>query len=177
MKKYKKYDAVTEAEIYDFDYNTSEKERLRNQIANKTNLDIEDLRSIAMWKLNRVIDVSEDVIKKLQSLSSIDNLSTNDSLVEEVINGLLESRGIGLPMASTILKFLRPEVFPIIDVRAFRSLYGVKPKSKDYTYEGYVKYVNDITKLVNNKKHKLNLKLNQVDEQLYCFDRKENNKI
>jgi HEAT repeat protein len=48
---------------------------------------------------------------------------------EEVrISALLELAGVGVPTASTLLYFVFPDDYPILDVRALESL-GVKPRS------------------------------------------------
>jgi hypothetical protein len=44
------------------------------------------------------------------------------------ISALLELAGVGVPTASTLLYFVFPEEYPILDVRALESL-GVKPRS------------------------------------------------
>lgn len=44
------------------------------------------------------------------------------------ISALLELAGVGVPTASTLLYFVYPEKYPILDVRALESL-GVKPRS------------------------------------------------
>jgi hypothetical protein len=45
------------------------------------------------------------------------------------ITPLLELRGVGVPTASTLLYFVFPGRYPILDVRALESL-GVKPRSQ-----------------------------------------------
>lgn len=45
-----------------------------------------------------------------------------------VIKKLLEYKGVGFPLATSILKFINPEVFPIIDIRD----YGVVLWQKKY---------------------------------------------
>lgn len=76
-----------------------------------------------------------------------------------------------MPLASTILKFLRPDVFPIIDVRAYRALFDKKIYT--YTYDKYIEYCKEIYKIRDIK----GIKLSEVDEQLYMFDKDKNGKI
>jgi hypothetical protein len=47
---------------------------------------------------------------------------------ETRISALLELAGVGVPTASTLLYFVFPDDYPILDVRALESL-GVKPRS------------------------------------------------
>ncbi len=50
-------------------------------------------------------------------------------------------------MASTILKFIRPDIFPIIDIRAYRAIFGVKLYSSQYSIEKYINYVEEVYKI------------------------------
>lgn len=86
---------------------------------------------------------------------------------------LVCSDGIGFPMASAILKFLRPDVFPIIDVRAYRAFTGSKPYYSTYTYDKYKEYAKNLLQDAQNRERPLR----DMDEQLYCFDQDKNGKI
>lgn len=50
--------------------------------------------------------------------------AADSELMQEVLTLLLNSRGMKLPIASTVLHFYYSEIFPIIDQRAYRELYG-----------------------------------------------------
>lgn len=76
-------------------------------------------------------------------------------------------------MASAILKFIKPTVFPIIDVRAYRALTGKKPYYATYSYEKYIDYAEKVSEISK----KLNRPLKEIDEQLYCYDQKHNGEI
>jgi hypothetical protein len=67
-------------------------------------------------------------------------------VVKEVIEKLVDSNGVGFPMASTILKFINPSVFPVIDVRAYRALTGRKLYYASYSYEIYVAYAKSLVR-------------------------------
>jgi hypothetical protein len=53
---------------------------------------------------------------------------------------LLELEGVGVPTASTLLYFVSPDDYPILDVRALESL-GVKPRSV-YPVGLWLEYLN-----------------------------------
>lgn len=76
-------------------------------------------------------------------------------------------------MASAILKFIKPTVFPIIDVRAYRALTGNKPYYTTYIYEKYMDYAERLTEISK----RLNRPLREIDEQLYCYDKVANGEI
>lgn len=77
---------------------------------------------------------------------------------EKVLRDLISINGIGLPMASTILRFRNPDVFPIIDKRAYRVLMD-KERLSIYTstnidrqVEIYFEYIERVHKFSKDKK-------------------------
>ncbi len=57
----------TDAFDFTFDYNPIETAELRSLAYEK--LSVEDLRRIALWKLDRVLDVPEELLMKLRALT------------------------------------------------------------------------------------------------------------
>ena len=161
---------------YDFNYNTNESNDLKNvfsEIRHSKSLTINDLRRVSLWKLDRVLEISDELIKKLDLLSKDNSVDIFDDNIKEIIVDLTNSKGIGFPMASAILKFLRPDIFPIIDVRSYRAVFNKKIYSSQYSINVYYSYVKEIYLI----RDKLKLPLNKIDEQLYEFDKKHNGKI
>ncbi|MFW6046827.1 MAG: hypothetical protein ACOCP4_03445 [Candidatus Woesearchaeota archaeon] len=171
-----KFDITKDKLNFDFDYNTDETNNLKNLFSgireNKT-LSINDLRRIALWKIDRVLEISDELIKKLDDLAKNKSVNIYDNSVKTIITDLTNSNGIGFPMASTILKFLRPDIFPIIDIRAYRAIFGKKLYSSQYSIDIYYNYVKEIYSI----RDKLKLPLDKIDEQLYEFDKANNGKI
>ncbi len=172
-KTYIKFNLNSDSLGYFFSYNDEETAALHSRVNNNPDIDINDLRRISLWKIDRVLGVSEETLEKLRRLAELESVIVTDPFVEEIIDDLVNSQGIGFPMASAMLKFIKPEIFPIIDVRAFRALRGVKPYYSTYTYKKYVGYTNDLIKMAKV----LNRPLREMDEQLYCFDQDKNGKI
>ena len=173
-KTYIKYNLNSDSLGYSFSYNDEETAALHSRVNNNPEIDINDLRRISLWKIDRVLGVSEETLEKLRRLAQLEGVLVTDPFVEEIIDDLVNSQGIGFPMASAILKFIKPDIFPIIDVRAFRALRGVKsPYYSTYTYKKYVDYTNDLITMAQS----LNRPLREMDEQLYCFDQDKNGKI
>lgn len=161
---------------YNFDYNTKETNALKDlfsKIRQDKTLSVNNLRRIALWKIDRVLDISDELIKKLDSLSKNKSANVYDEKVKEIIIELTNSNGIGFPMASAILKFLRPDIFPIIDIRAYRAIFDKKLYYSQYSIDIYYKYVKEIYSI----RDKLKLPLDKIDEQLYEFDKIHNGKI
>jgi hypothetical protein len=179
MKKTKlrQYNDATDKLNFDYKYNPAETPALKKAAKRNASVDIDLLRRIALWKLDRVLNVPGGTVQKLQALAADGDLRVDSAETQSLIAELMECEGIGLPMASTILTFLRPDVFPIIDVRAYRALYGKKryfSQSKDQkNIELYLAYAADVRGI----SQKLNRPLRDIDEQLYEFDKQHNGKI
>ena len=154
-----------------FDYNPIETAALRGQTY--ANLKMEDLRRFALWKLDRVVDVPDALLADLRSLSGMNPLTARTPAAEQALNQLVACDGIGYPMASAFLKFIRPDVFPIIDVRAYRALTGKRLRSSQYTTKLYLDYADCVRDISLRRK----VPLSVVDEQLYCYDKAHNGKI
>jgi hypothetical protein len=156
---------------FHFNYNMVETSALHELLNNDDAVTLDKLRRASLWKLNRILHIPEITINKLQQLAVKENLCIEDAEVEEIINDLMDCPGVGMPMASTFLKFLRPDIFPITDVRAYRALFGKKINSYSYNiYRDYVKRIYEISDIKG-------LNLSAIDEQLYCFDKEHNGKI
>lgn len=158
---------------FEFDYNKEETLALKQSMAGNESPSIGDLRRIALWKIDRVLDVPEALLERLGDLAGDETLTHRSSKVKEVIDALVSQPGIGMPMASAILKFLRPDVFPIIDVRAYRALMGKRLYYASYNVDLYLAYIDELKQL----SERTGIALSEVDEQLYCFDRKHNGTI
>ncbi|MBE5866908.1 MAG: hypothetical protein E7292_12020 [Lachnospiraceae bacterium] len=99
------------------------------------------INEIVLWKMNRRPQIEAKLIDALYELEFIKTPmeAAESELTERVVELLLCSKGMQLPMASTVLHFYFPEIYPIIDQRAYRELYG----------EGYPKYTVKVEILVN----------------------------
>ena len=169
----KKFDLNKNSLKFNFDYNPHETVYLNKKMNNNTKLNIEDIRRIALWKLDRIINIPDEVIEDLRKIADEKSLDIKDNKTQKIIERLLLCEGVGFPMASTILKFIRPDVFPIIDVRSYRAIFGVKLYSSQYSLDKYIKYVEE----VYNIRDCLKIDLPLIDQQLYCFDKEFNGKI
>lgn len=156
---------------FTFDYNLSETEALRQLPDDPINIDV--LRRIALWKINRIIHVQESTLDLLNQIKQADDLTIESELSRRAIEALVNSRGVRLPMASAFLKFIRPDVFPIIDARAYRAIYGQRIQGHQYSLPIYLDYARRIREIAGT----LDMPLSEIDEQLYCFDRQHNGRI
>ena len=179
-----------------YDYNLGEAQNLHARFGqikanNNDALTIDDLRRVALWKINRILDVPDGLLEQLQDIARQENLDilsdAGRKQIKRLFMQLVSCTGIGFPVASAILKFLRPDIFPIIDVRAYRALFGKKLSYSQYSFNKYMVYAEKIYCIWNKYKEQRDLtplltdgeelKLCHIDEQLYAFDKRHNGTI
>ena len=132
---------------------------------------------IILWKVHRYAELENNLLTELNGLRSLK--AEERQTAGPVLEALLNTPGIDLPMASTILRFRNPTVFQIIDQRAYRS---VMPEDKYPLYTAssvekkvnvYFKYLDAIDALCKQK----GISFFDADRILYQFDKKENGKL
>jgi len=138
--------------------------------------DQDHINKIVLWKINRYAKLNDESIRLVNSISPSET-SMNKEKTKKVLFALLKVSGIGLPMASTILRFRNPNIYQIIDQRAYRILYGkelklsvVKSEENILTYINYLEKVNDFCALNG-------LNFTEADRLLYEKDKKMNKGI
>ena len=91
-----------------------------------SDLDTETFYEIVLWKLNRFPQIEQGLLGSLKELAGLKPQEHRQA--EPQLRSLLRCPGIALPMASTILRFLKPDVFQIIDDRVYRIVHPGKAK-------------------------------------------------
>lgn len=141
------------------------------------NLTIEDLHQITLWKVNRFpfSDMNEPT-EILKELNSLKGKEFNKEETCKVLEILLGKSGVGLPMASTYLRFINPDVYQIIDRRAYRAAFDYKKK---YPYaerkveeliEIYHQYLERLRDIAKNGYHGYRVAFRDLDRFLYDVD-------
>ncbi|MBS9525942.1 hypothetical protein KI659_18115 [Litoribacter alkaliphilus] len=136
------------------------------------------INEIVLWKVNRYAGVQKETLGLLNQIDS-DAKEMDEDLTREVLKGLLKTKGIQLPMASTILRFKNKNVYQIIDQRVYRIIYsGETLKTPTYCSERsiqsqielYFKYLTDLHKACE----KLDIPFEASDRILYMADKRVN---
>ncbi|HPB05470.1 MAG TPA: hypothetical protein PKX60_04460 [Prolixibacteraceae bacterium] len=115
------------------DFNLSEEEyKYQDELTTELDSFVGDfdqnlINKIVLWKINRYAKLDEETIKLLNGILSTDKEIDKEKTIT-VLSALLNIPGIGIPMASTILRFRNPNIYQIIDQRAYRILYGEELK-------------------------------------------------
>jgi hypothetical protein len=129
---------------------------------------------IVLWKINRWPEIDDKLLSGLPRLGNIKPRQHRKA--EDVLRALLSTPGIALPMTSTILRFLKPQTFQIIDDRVYRI---VRPGAEKYPNkpgkinESYLKnsvriyfgYLDELRRLCSKK-----LPFQLADRILYQLD-------
>lgn len=157
-------------DVYDFTFN------LEDKFKNKKNITESDIHEIMLWKLSRFPNYNKkpigkeitDIFDELKKYKSINN--ENKESCKEKIETLLKVKGFRLPMISTILFFINPDVFQIIDKRANRIAMG---NSNDYSknfkndsVDYYLKYLEKLHELEEENFSESGQIFYQLDKEL-----------
>jgi hypothetical protein len=141
------------------------------------------LNEIVLWKVNRYVLFDQNLIKELNTISSWNEI--NESKTREILTSLLKTKGVQLAMASTILRFRNPNIFQIIDQRAYRvinknetlKLSQIKDTSKATTIDKqinlYLRYIEQLR--IISKDHRI--PFNVLDRALYNIDKQINKSV
>jgi hypothetical protein len=93
---------------------------------NASNLNEERFYEIVLWKLNRFPRLASGLLGELRTISTLKQ--GEHRCADSQLKALLQCPGIALPMASTVLRFVAPEVFQIIDDRVYRIVFPGRAK-------------------------------------------------
>jgi thermostable 8-oxoguanine DNA glycosylase len=135
------------------------------------------LNEIVLWKINRFVK-ADDKLLALFNTIDLSNKELNSDLTQEILHELLKTKGIGLAMASTILRFRNPTLYQIIDQRAYRFVYGKELILSDYYSEKNIQnqvslYINYLIKLREISKE-TGWRFSDLDRILYLKDKQLN---
>ena len=162
-----------------FDY---QKELTKKLDKTKSQFNQELLNEIVLWKVNRYTLFNKALINEINTISSWGIL--NKEKTRKILTSLLKTKGVQLAMASTILRFRNPNIFQIIDQRAYRVIEGgplklsqINETSRDKTIDKQIKIYLDY--LVNIKKacKKLDIDFDDADRVLYIIDKNINKSV
>jgi len=148
---------------------------------NPEELSRETFYKIVLWKLSRFPYITDKLLEVVKEAANIAPKDHNKA--RSIITELLKTPGIALPMASTILRFINPNTFQIIDDRVYRVLLPGEPKypSKPQKItEGYLNKSIDIYFRYLDRVHEVSSKklpFILADRILYQLDIKLGKKI
>lgn len=134
------------------------------------------INKIVLWKINRYAKVDEEAIQLVNSILPSDEIIDKEK-TRKVLTALLKISGIGISMASTILRFRNPNIYQIIDQRAYRILVGeelkLSVKKVEENIEIYLDYLEKVKVFCLSS----GVKFAEADRFLYEKDKRLNKKI
>ena len=102
----------------------------------------EIINEVVLWKVNRYVNLDDTTLELLNKVGEKDFDDT------KLLEKLLNTDGIRLPMASTILRFKNPDIYQIIDQRAYRFLTGAEFKESSIAKKQIELYREYLEKLI-----------------------------
>ncbi|PTB95610.1 hypothetical protein C9994_10915 [Marivirga lumbricoides] len=135
----------------------------------KSDFNQELINEIVLWKINRYAELNDET---LNLINKIDRKTEfiDSTLTGEILLLLLETKGIRLPMASTILRFRNPKIYQIIDQRVYRLIYGTEMKIKTNLNDNIIQYLDYLTEL-RNICDLYQIPFSESDRILYVYDK------
>ncbi len=131
----------------------------------------EIINEIVLWKVNRYALIDEETQVLLNQINKKQN-ELNKELTIQVLEKLLGTSGIRLPMASTILRFKNPNVYQIIDQRVYRLIndHELKlPYNINDQIELYLDYLEKLRLFLPEE-----IEFSEADRVLYEVDKRVN---
>ncbi len=149
-------------------------ENLTTKLDNfKSDFNQEIINEIVLWKVNRYAELDSftlDILNKIQNNETELNLN----LTSDVLKKLLETKGIRLAMASTILRFKNPNIYQIIDQRVYRYIYGEVFNDESNNIEKQSKLYFDYLVKLREICIQFKIKFEESDRILYLMDKTDN---
>jgi len=167
-----------ESSDFEFNYQVSLTKKLDASV-NVVNQEL--INEIVLWKVNRYAEFDESTLNALNS-NRLKSKEIDIDYTKEVLNQLLYQKGVQLPMASTILRFINPDVYQIIDQRVYRILYNGKSlklksinneKNNKEQTEIYLQYLTDLREFAEI----LLIPFRDADRILYKADKRINKDV
>jgi CRISPR/Cas system CSM-associated protein Csm4 (group 5 of RAMP superfamily) len=172
MFKFNKDNIVYWARQYEDHYDPEDKsneERLKNLLKRQRYLTQKNLLDIMDWKAARIKNYAKENAPSMIVRITRNSFETKDEQgrIESLLGQKGGLRGVGYPVASTILHFAFPDRYPIMDFRVIRSLGMKQPSSYKFDFwENYCKRIKHLSK-------KYGLTIRVVEKALWKFDKEQ----
>lgn len=136
-----------------------------------TDFDQNILNEVVLWKVNRYAQFDDNTLLELNKIKKTDK-NLDIDLTKSLLLKLLDTTGVRLAMASTILRFKNPNIYQIIDQRVYRFIYPDKDltkltTNKEIQVEVYLQYLIDLKKICED----YNIPFELSDRILYSLDK------
>jgi hypothetical protein len=143
--------------------------RIKDLLKRQRHLTQKDLYDVLKWKSPRIIKYAKENAPSIIAKITRNSFETKDerNRIESLLGQKGGLRGVGYPVASTILHFAFPDKYPIMDFRVIRSLNLTKPSV--YRFDFWEKYCGIIRRI----SEEYGLCIRKVDKALWQFDKEQ----
>lgn len=135
----------------------------------KSDFNQELINEIVLWKTNRYSELNSETLNLINKIDKKAEFINND-LTGEILMYLLKTKGIRLPMASTILRFKNSKIYQIIDQRVYRIICGTEMKIKTNLNDNIIQYLDYLIELRKVCNVYL-IPFSEADRILYEYDK------
>ena len=172
------------AERYDSyykQYNQKDKlteERIKKILRSQRYLTQKNLRDIMVWKSPRIKHYADKNVPSTIKRITRCSLKTGNerNRIESLLGQKGGLKGVGYPVASTILHFAFPNKYPIMDFRVIRSLKSNPFNLKQplvYGFDFWERYCG----IIKSISEKYGLCIRTIDKALWRFDKEQNSRF
>ncbi|MCK5384903.1 MAG: hypothetical protein KAJ29_04950 [Alphaproteobacteria bacterium] len=159
-------------ERWDNDY--SYQEQLTKKLdAHSGEFNQEVINEIVLWKINRYAATENNgVLSKINRIKKTDT-KEDTTLTKEILEDLLNIKGFGLPMATTVLRFKNPNIYQLIDQRVYKFIFG-KPMPTSTRTDKLIQIYRDYLDTIRELCDQHGIEFSKADRILYQADIIEN---
>jgi len=137
-------------------YNKGLEEKLRDKFQKNNQITKSDLVRIIKWKFQgrllgrqkRILNLSNTVKNSFIKEVSKSVFKTKDD--KDRLKILSSIRGVGNALSSVILTFYDPQNYGVLDIHAWRALFGKEPKDLFSNHKKAIKFFNVLRKISLN---------------------------
>lgn len=136
------------------------------------NFDQNIINEIVLWKVNRYAQFNNESFELLNRIKKTSKTLDVD-LTKELLKELLNTKGIKIAIASTILRFKNPTLYQIIDQRVYRIIYWISMPTIRKNWDAikmYLEYLDKLREVCNKYK----IEFTESDRILYSLDKEIN---
>lgn len=174
----KTYQDITDYSYSDDEYNYQSDLTVKLDATQNKQPTQELINEIVLWKLNRYVYVDQETLDLLNS-PNLQADTLDETFTKALLKKLLLTRGIRLPMASTILRFRNPRNYQIIDQRAYRFVSGQElklddPKLNEKEINAQIELYLQYLKKLKEVAKKTGWDFSNIDRILYLRDQEHN---
>lgn len=136
-------------------YNTEDEGQLRNKFSHNGFMAKEDLVRIVKWKFQgRLKGRQKRILYRLETVhesfvTDVSRLAFKRKDDKERVKLLCCIDGVGLAVCSVILSFYDPQNYGVLDIHAWRGLFGKEPKDLFSNIQRFIDFLEELRRIAS----------------------------